>query len=155
MSQYLHIFIRNKDEYTELDCYGRGSTIYDIFADYAPYEKVAPVDSHIADILHQARDKKANYEKMIQDYNERIDVIKTMSGDLDERMDMINEYMDSRDEVKKDLDDFNYAVDVVLFFYNLIDNYQTNVKYEGAPDHPRMYVGIETGSNITPDMVQE
>jgi hypothetical protein len=78
-----------------------------------------------------------------------------MSGDLEERMDMINEYMDSRDEVKKELEGAVYAENVVTFFDNLIDNYQTNVKYEGAPDHPRMYVGIETGSNITPDMVQE
>ena len=155
MSQYLHIFIRNKDEYTELDCYGRGSTIYNIFADYAPYEKVAPVDSRIADILREVRDKKANYEKSIQDYNERIEVIKTMAGDLDERMDMINEYMDSRDEVKEDLECAVYAENVVTFISSIIDNYQSNVKYEGAPDHPRMYVGIECGSNITPDMVQE
>lgn len=155
MSQYLHIFIRNKDEYIELDCYGRGSSLYEAFADYAPYEKVAPVDKHITDILHQVRQKKADEEKTIQDYNERIETIKTMSGDLNERMDMINEYMNIRDDVKDTLEAVVYAENIVTFLYNVVDEYEMNVKYEHAPDHPRVYVGIECGSNITPEMVQE
>lgn len=153
MSQYLHIFIRNKDEYLELDSYGRSSTMYDALSSYAPYEKVSSIDSHITDILHQVRQEKENYEKTLQDYDERINAIKTMTGDLNERMDMINDYMDSKSEVKDCLEATIYAENIITFLYNVIDNYQMNVKYEHAPDHPRVYVGIETGSNITPEMV--
>lgn len=158
MSQYTYIFVRSdKDEFIPIRCTRRSSVTYDIFGDYAPYEKIAPVTE---DTLSRIRDDINNRLKEYQDgidkYNRKIDLVTRMAGvSIENRVDTINDYMNAIDERKEDMKQFERANNYVSFLADIIDEKNDGVRYYGGRDIPVIYIGIECGSNVTLDDVQE
>lgn len=158
MSQYIHMFIRSdKDEFIPIHCTSRSSVIYDTFGVQAPYEKIAPVTEGILnsirdDINHRLKE----YQDGIDKYNKKIELITRMAGvSVDDRADHINDYMNAIDECKEDMKQLEMANSYVTFLADIIDEKDDSVRYYGGRDVPVIYMGIECGSNVTFDDVQE
>ena len=158
MSQYIHIFVRSdKDEFIPIRCARRGSVIYDTFGDYAPYEKIAPVTG---DTLSRIGDDINNRLKQCQNsidkYNGKIELITQMAGvSIEDRVDHINDYMNTINEYKEDMKQLEIANNYILFLADIIEEKDDSVKYYSGRDIPVIYMGIECGSSVTLDDVQE
>jgi predicted ribosome quality control (RQC) complex YloA/Tae2 family protein len=158
MSQYIHIFVRSdKDEFIPIHCTCRGSVIYDTFGGYAPYEKIAPVTE---DTLSRIRDYVNNRLKEYQDgidkHNRKIELITRMADvSIEDRVDHINDYMNTINEYKEGMKQLEMANNYISFLTDIIDEKNGSVRYDGGRDVPIIYMGIECGSNVTLDDVQE
>lgn len=158
MSQYTHIFVRSdEDEFIPICCTRRGSVTYDTFGDYAPYGKIAPVTE---DTLSRIRDDINNRLKEYQDgidrHNRKIELITQMAGvSIEDKVDHINDDMNAIDECKEDMKQLEMANNYASFLADIIDEKGDSVRYYGGRDVPVIYIGIECGSNVTLNDVQE
>lgn len=150
MSQYTHIFVRHNDEFIELGCYSRSNKIAEIFNRTAPYEKIASYTSaDILDCVNEVREEIERYEVLKKSYQERLAQIPSFNNSIEDKMDAMTELQNGIVEIEDELTEYKYAKSVLLFLSHIADEYEMNVKYEGAKDQPRVYVGIECGSNPT------
>jgi len=158
MSQYIHIFVRSdKDEFVPIHCSNRGSVIYDTFSVYAPYEKIAPVTADILDKVDKdIRCRLKEYQDGIDKYEKKIELVSRMAGtSADERLEHINDYMDTIKECREDMEQLERASQYVTFLRDILDEKECDVSYYDGRDIPVLYMGIECGTQVSLKDIKE
>lgn len=149
MSQYTHIFIRDNDNFVELGCYSRSNAIAQAF-NGAPYEKIDSYSS--VDLYNVAGEIKAHmelYKDNIADYRSQMALIPSFNNSVEDKTEALSQYTEMIREAEDELEELNFAYDVVTFLAHIADEYEMDVRYEHAKDQPRIYVGVECGSQVT------
>ena len=149
MSQYTHIFVRDNDNFVELNCYSRSSAIAQAFRG-APYEKIEAYSSDdLRNVAGEINEQIELYKKNIADYRSQMALIPSFNNSIEDKTEALSQYTEMIRDAEEDLEEQNYAYDVVSFLVGVADEYEMDVRYEHAKDQPRIYVGVECGSKVT------
>lgn len=144
MSSYLHFFLRDGDKFLPLATYGRGSQLYQIFDDAAPYAKIAPVTVHILDrIKDDARSSIERSRAEISRIEDRIKLIGTFTNSVEEKLEFIHEEDDFLTEAREDIEEKNMAMTFISFLYDILD--EARYGEEGIDSESYVYMGVECG----------
>lgn len=155
MSSYLSIFVRSEDgdKFVNLVSFGSADPVYRALSNRVPYEKITAIDNKLTDAREHLQHEIKSMEEQIADYNDQAEALLRATGDLEERMAMRYDLRESVSEVTEDLRYTRQSLAALDFLWGVADDYKQRVEYEGAPDHPFLYAGIEVGTQITPEMV--
>ena len=144
MSSYLHFFLRDGDKFLPLATYGRGSQLYQLFTDAAPYAKIAPVTNAVLDrIKNDARSSIERSRAEISRIEDRIRLIGTFNNSIDEKIELIHDQDDFLVEMREDIEEKNMAMAFISFLYDILD--EAHYGEEGLDAEAYLYCGIECG----------
>lgn len=154
MSQYIYFYVKtNNDIYYPLGTFGRSHVIYEMFEDYAPYEKVAPLTKgFIKEAIDEMEIHITNLNNSINATNEAIDFLKTAAGDMDERIERLYELVNDKAETKEEIERQKSAIAFGRTLLYMIseaedDNAYSSENYKyGIDPEKYIYVGIESGN---------
>lgn len=160
MSQYTQIFVRKGNDFIEIGSYGRSSSIAEFFNDYAPWEKVRELtSSEVGNIINNIKSSIQEFKDTIAKRKELIEQVKTWNNSVEEKRELINEYMEYNTEDEEIIEEMSYALHVAQFLSSAIYEHDINWKYgdhaEGDKNLGLIYLGIEVGYDVTPDMIIE
>lgn len=151
MSQYTHIFLEKQNTFIEISCTGRNSALSELFADYAPWEKIREVTyDDLQNIYNQCSKELTNWKQNLTELEERIKVIATFNNSINEKLDAWSDIDVSLDETKEIIEEFESALRLV----ELLRDVLLNSKYDSmAPVH--VYAGCECGSAVTVEDIEK
>lgn len=148
MSSYLNFFIKTpKGEYFPIQDYGRSSVMYSCVN--GPYNKLrALTDKNFGHACGALESARKNAQENIESYERKIEFIRTSSGELQEKIDMLCDFDDVIQEEKETIE----AVNSALADLHYMNEMALTLSYqEGWPSAEEIiYYGIEVE-----DMVEE
>lgn len=160
MSQYTQIFVRKGNDFVEIGSYGRSSSIAKFFNGYAPWEKVKELtSSDVGEIIDNIKSSIQGSKDIIAKRQEIIGQVKTWNNSIEEKRELISEYMEYNAEDEEIIEEMSYALHVAQFLSSAIYEHNISWKYgdhaEGDKKVGLIYIGIEVGYEVTRDMIIE
>ena len=159
MSEYIHFFIRGNDGFYPIGTFSRSNFHYKYFHRFAPYEKVAPLSAaNILQVYYDVKRDAEECEETIKKYKETIKLIASMEGSIEERISYITEYQNdiaSAEQMFDLLHRFQGFVDFLSEIVGVAQDFQYEESLKSIGSDRYVYVGIETGYDITDDMIEE
>ncbi len=146
MSSYINFYLKVEDKYCPLGTYSRNCPEYQFFKNIVPFEKIAPINVEKLEAVKEDIEFAINNEmKSIGNYSLNIKDIKTFNNSINEKMELIEDYRDTINELKEDLE----ANKNCLNFVNWLIEILTDIKYNsyankhGITQDNYLWVGIE------------
>lgn len=148
MSQYLNFFMKTpKGEYFPIQDYSRSSVMYSCMN--APYNKLRALNDkgyeRACNALEVAR---KNAQENIESYERKIEFIRTSSGELQEKVDMLCDFDDAIQEEKETIEAVNCAIEDLSYMKEMAQTLSYQEEWLSAEQI--IYYGIEVE-----DMVEE
>lgn len=153
MSEYTHIFLEKQNTFIEISCTSRNSALSELFADYAPWEKIREVTyDDLQNIYNQCSEELTNWKQHLTELEERIEVIAMFNNTIEEKLNAWSDVDERIDETKENIEDLENALNTVALLKHIL--YETNSKYKPtAPVH--VYAGLECGSVVTVEDIEK
>ena len=159
MSQYINGYLRVSDEkFVPLFSYSRSSDFYQAAQHYAPYEKICAVSMNdLQEIREKLENSYKSYEDLIKRNQDEIDLIMKMNNDVDDKVELINDYLNGIDSLKEEMKYIPYWIGRVNMLEDIIEENRKS-KYNENPisrdENDIIYFGIETGYVVTSEDIQ-
>ena len=126
MSSYINFYLKVEDKYCPIGIYSRNCPEYRFFKDIVPFEKIAPISVKKLRAVKEDIEFAINNEmKSIGRYSLNIKDIKTFNNPISEKMELIEDYRDTINELKEDLE----ANKNCLNFVNWLIEILADIKY--------------------------
>lgn len=144
MSSYVEFYVEQGGTYINVGSYSRSNPMYQILSDMVPYEKGM--------ILNDAlfNDAEKEFEAVVKEYKDRvttlnstIQLIGTMEGSINEKVDAIEEKRSWIKEYEEDIEMYEAQFMQFKTFYRMVDPY---IKPE-----IKVWVGIDWNPNYKED----
>ena len=149
MSSYMYVFMRNinSDKFIRLSLCTRNHILYGLLGERCPYEKVIGLtQSDFETAMGKLQTLMNNCHSDMQDITHKIDILKQMSGNVDDRYSMIRELEEDMNEKINDLEEYNMNYGELLMLYNIFnENLGVN----------QLYVSIDVLEPTFDDLVPE
>lgn len=147
MSQYLHFYIKNGENFLPIGTWNRSSRVYEIFRG-APYEKIRALKtSDLAEAREQVKENlgyAAGAEKRAKD---EIEFLRSCAMGAEERLDRYHELVEYLDELRKNREEEERVLQLINFFQDIIDEAADAEKWSDNPLNLRadsyLFYGIE------------
>ena len=160
MSCYTCFFVRIGDNFARLGAYSRNHAIARTLNDCrveVPWEKVTNVtDEMIKSAIDYTRDMIKSDKDMIERYYAEIDLVRNMpETTLEDKLEKISEIHSYIDEVKDDIEEWNYANDFFIVLANAMEDakYGNDDDIVPVDDQHYIYWGLEISSPTINDIV--
>lgn len=151
MSMYTHIFLRKGNEFLEVSCTGRSSALSEMLEHYAPWEKVRLLTiKDLKDIYEQYTNELDKWKDYIAKQQAQRSLIASFNNSVEDKIEAIQDCNASIDEVSETVDELSYALMQIRWLISIAED--ADGEYG---NHIQIYVGIECGGEITPDMIEE
>lgn len=144
MSSYIEFYVEQGGTYICIGAYSRSNPMYQVLSDMVPYGKGMVLD---ADLFNEA---EKEFEAVIKQYKDRvvtlnstIQLIGTMEGSINERVEAIEEKRSWIEEYEEDIEMYEAQLMQFKTFYRMIDPY---IKPE-----IKVWVGVEWDPNFKED----
>ena len=154
MSQYINGYLRvSDDKFIPLFSYSRSSDFYQVAQYYAPYEKIRAISwDDLQEIHEKLEESYKNYEDLIKRYQDEIDFILKMNNDAEDKIELINDHLNSIDNIKEEMKNIPYWMGRVNMLEDIIEENRKS-EYSENPisrdEDDIIYFGIETGYVVT------
>lgn len=154
MSQYMHFYIKtNNDIYYPIGTFSRSDTRYEMFEDYARWEKVLPLTKgDIIEAIDTMEEHIKNLNEAAIAREKAIEFLKTVSCDLDEKMERFYEYYEDKEHTLEEIERQKSAIAFGKTLLFIVEEAEDDVNYSSEnyaygiePNH-YIYVGLETGN---------
>lgn len=146
MSSYINFYLKVEDKYCPIGTYSRNCPEYHFFRDIVPFGKIAPITiKKLEAVIEDIEFAINNEKKSIEKYSLNIKDIKTFNNSISEKMELIEDYRDTINELEEDLE----ANKNCLNFVNWLIEILTDIKYSYyASNHDitqdnYLWIGIE------------
>ena len=153
MSQYIHFFIKAKDDYYPIGTYSRSDIIYQIFNEIAPYEKIRAITGdELNTLISEAKDEIEYNRSQIAAYNEKIEWLKGAHLELDECLDTLEEYMQYRNDHERTIKEIESGISFINHLKAILEDayddnhYTDDVSRFWIGEDAYIYFGIECGN---------
>lgn len=140
MSSYVEFYIEQGGTYICIGTYSRSNPMYQVLSDMVPYEKGKVLD----EALFNEAEKE--FEAVIKNYKDRvaelkniINLVGTMEGSIDEKIEAIEERQSWIKEYEEDIEMYEAQLMHFKTFYRMADPYI-------APEI-KIWVGVEWNPN--------
>lgn len=163
MSQYIHIFIRNGNDFLPLWCLNGKYNLGEILSKFAEWEKVVPLTVDNLDRCKDLVDSKIG--ELIEtrtSYEESIKIIPTFDNNLDDKCEKIFELKENIRDINLDIQEVEYDKHMLSCMRQILDSIHDITTYSEDEEFKKkfdvnkyLYIGLETGDKITLDMVEE
>lgn len=153
MSAYVNFYLRVNDNFAPIGSFSRSNIIYETTNSDLPWEKMKPIrkstlDDWVKNIetksQHMAKMKKENEDKCAQ-------IMAVANNPLEEKLDAVADIERDCDEINERIEECEYAINTLLCFYNIIEEYQyrgsDEVQFENDYNH-YIYAGIEVRGEL-------
>lgn len=149
MSQYIHFYVRRRDEFINLCEFSRNSYVYIALQDLVVYEKIQPLTENdlgqAKDFLKERISTCKERIKRLQEINRQI---AQMTDSIDEKTHKIYQNMDEIKEYEGDIVELTDALGCLSFLFAIYwDNDDWMWDTEKERKVPFLYVGIESSYN--------
>ena len=159
MSQYTQFFIKTNDNiFYPIGTFSRNDARAAAINDMLPYESIRPLTkSDCVEVINNLESQIKSYEESKTGYREKIEWLKTATGDLNERLERITDYFGYIEEIDEELPDLYDAIGFYKGIIEIIDEAEMDEKYGEGIEHgfnlkgdSYVYAGIEVSNpNIT------
>ena len=155
MSAYTHIFVEKQGAFIEISCTSRSCVLSQIFANYAPWEKIREVTyEDLQKIYSEQAGELRDLKQHLREQKKRISVIASFNNSIDEKMDAWRDLDEGIDEAKEAIAELEAALHTVDLLRDSAYNSQLAVKYDHAIP-VRIYAGTECGSDVTVEDIEK
>lgn len=154
MSQYIHFFIKTKDDiYYPIGTFNRSDIRYKLFSNRAPYESVDNLTKReLKEIINEAKEEIELNTQRIEEEKVKLEWLKGAQMDLDDKLDIVEEYFSAINERENNIKEINKGIDFVYYLMSLISEAYNDNHYSSEESrmwlHEDFYVyfGIECGN---------
>lgn len=154
MSSYINFYLKVEDKYCPIGTYSRNCSEYQFFKNFVPYEKIAPITiKELKDVIEDIKFAINNEMKSIGRYSLNVKDIKAFNNPINEKMELIEDYRNTINELKEDLE----ANKKCLNFVNWLIEILTDIEYDPYANKHNitqdnyLWVGIEA----SPEEIEE
>lgn len=155
MSQYTHIFVEKQGAFIEISCTSRSCVLSQIFADYAPWEKIREVTyEDLQKIYSQQARELVDLKHRLHEQKKRIAVIASFNNSIDEKLDAWRDIDEGITENKDNIAELEAALCKIDLLKDIAYQSQLAVKYDHAIP-VRIYAGCECGSDVTVEDIEK
>ncbi len=146
MSSYINFYLKVEDKYCPLGTYSRNCPEYRFFKDIVPFEKIAPIGvKKLQAVIEDVEFAINNEMKSIGRYSLNIKDIKTFNNPLSEKIELIENYRDSINELKEDLEANKRCLNFVNWLIEILADveYSPYANKHGITQDNYLWIGIE------------
>lgn len=144
MSSYVEFYVEQGGTYINVGSYSRSNPMYQVLSDMVPYEKGRVLD----EALFNEAEKE--FEVVIKNYKDRvaelkniINLVGTMEGSIDEKIEAIEEKQSWVKEYEEDIEMYEAQLMQFKTFYHIVDPYSN--------PEIKVWVGVEWNPNYKED----
>lgn len=153
MSTYIYFYARRRDTFIPLTEGSRNSKLFEITSHRVSFnEKIVPYSAknRLLDIS-TLKEEIVRTEKIIRENEKLTDKIILMNNKIDEKVMMLNDIEDENKALREEIAEIENTI-ARLYFINEID---VNIDIANDDERDNIYMGIETGYDITVDDIFE
>lgn len=140
MSEYMSLYARKDDTFVPLYSESRSNIMFQLLAPFSTFEKVKPLTPRI---MRECADRLANeiarLQQNIYHLNDKINMVRSLNNSLEEKMAAYDELVNQSNEITETLNELIRYQERFNFIDSMVN----------------IYFGLETGDNITLDIVEE
>ena len=151
MSAYIQFFIRNENVFLPIGTFSRGNYIYQLFNNFAPWEKIRPIT--ISDLERIHNEMISDIEKakdQLKEIDKRRALIATFNNSTEEKLEALEGYDEYEQGVKDDLAMAEYTKGYLNTLSDILDDVQFDERYDSDA---YLYVGVEVGNPTVDDII--
>lgn len=157
MSSEIYFFVRKDNNFLPIACYTRSSTIYEFFN--GSFCAVRPLTRRtLYDIQDAVQDELKELNRHITSCHDSIKLVCTFQNSSEEKLESIysiQKTITDLEEIRKDLD---RCLNFCYFLEHILETAE-DTQYCDSDDikfdlNDYIYYGVDTGFNITDDMIQ-
>lgn len=148
MSSYINFYLKVEDKYCPIGTYSRSCPEYHFFKNFVPYEEIAPITiKKLQAIIEDIEFTINNEMKSIGRYSLNIKYIKTFNNSISEKMELIEDYRDTINELKEDLEANKNCLNFVNWLIEILTDveYNSYAEKHGITQDNYLWIGIEAG----------
>lgn len=152
MSAYIQFFIRHENIFLPIGTFSRGNYIYQLFNDFAPWEKIRPIT--ISDLERIRNEMVLDIEKakdQLKEIKERRALVATFNNSVEDKLEALMGYDEYEQGVKDDLAMAEYTRGYLNTLSDILDDIQFDERYDSDT---YIYVGVEVGNPTIDDIVR-
>ncbi|MDV3429525.1 MAG: hypothetical protein LIR50_21295, partial [Bacillota bacterium] len=124
------------------------STLGSNLSELATYGKVTKVSTlKVANIISGIKEEINNYNQYINLLNKEKNSLKDFNNSISEKLEGLREFHREIEEINEDICRLTEAESILYFISNIAE------ELAEGDDRCALYIGYETGTNITPDDV--
>lgn len=157
MSSYMSFFIRgNDDTFYPIGTYNRVTAIYNMFdsMEIGPYEKIEAITEAKLNKIESFTERQINeWNKHRIQTEEKISLVKTLNGSVEERISIWDELKDELCDCKSTIKELEEVKNFIWFLKEAITDVKWDDNFNIAPEN-YLYVGIEIGYPTIDDIVE-
>lgn len=146
MSSYINFYLKVEDKYCPLGTYSRNCPEYQFFKNIVPFEKIVPINVKNLEVVKEDIKFAINNEmKSIGNYSLNIKDIKTFNNSISEKMELIEDYRDTINELKEDLEANKNCLNFVNWLVEILIDVEYNpyANKHGITQDNYLWIGIE------------
>lgn len=154
MSEYISFFIRREQSnFIPLFTFSRNNSIYQIFQNIIPYEKVRAISyNELENKYRECERRMENITKSINQIKEERALIASFNNSVDEKISALIDIAEQDKELRDELEEERRAGYTIVALIDIIEN----IRFNDAWDKDKyIYAGIEVCDNITVEDVIE
>lgn len=153
MSQYVNFFIKVRNDFIPVGSYSRNSDIYQMFRDWAPYEKITSLNqSAIESFLAENEREIIKWRNMFES-NQRLEKeINSWNNSIEEKFDAIENLRETNSQIEETLEEKIRTKSFLHILSSMIEEIRWTNSFEAEPEN-YIYVGIEIGYPTFEDIV--
>ena len=155
MSQYLHIFIRQNNQFAPIYCASRSNCMYQALQNIAPYEKISQLTiSKISEAIAEVEITLEMYDSQIKTTRELMKLIEASSDTLEEKCRVLGDMLIDINSYEEEKDEHKIAKIYLEFLKTIAISMSDSIDYDEAAKDLGLYAGIECGEHVTVDDIQ-
>ena len=154
MSEYISFFIRREqNNFIPLFTFSRNNSIYQVFQNIIPYEKVRAISyNELENKYRECERRMENITKSINQIKEERALIASFNNSVDEKISALIDIAEQDKELRDELEEERRAGYTIVALIDIIEN----IRFNDAWDKDKyIYAGIEVCDNITAEDVIE
>ena len=151
MSAYIQFFIRHNDDFLPIGVFSRNNTIYQVFDEIAPWEKIRPIsDVHLNKVRASLKDFANDIDRTMKRIENREKLIATFDNSVEEKLEALENSTEYKMELEEERVSYKMALGYVNSLYEILDSIEYDKRFDmGA----YLYVGIEVGDPTVEDLI--
>lgn len=154
MSEYISFFIRREqNNFIPLFTFSRNNSIYQVFRDIIPYEKVRAISyNELENKYRECERRMDNITKSINQIKEERALIASFNNSVDEKISALIDIAGQDKELRDELEEERRAGYTIVALIDIIESIRFN---DALNKDKYIYAGIEVCDNITMEDVIE
>lgn len=154
MSEYISFFIRREqNNFIPLFTFSRNNSIYQVFRNIIPYEKVRAISyNELENKYRECERRMENITKSINQIKEERALIASFNNSVDEKISALIDIAEQDKELRDELEEERRAGYTIVALIDIIEN----IRFNDAWNKDKyIYAGIEVDDSITAEDVIE